>query len=179
MTLLSQILIGCPSSGKSTVANELIKQNPKHRIVSTDKIREQLFGDESRQRDWQLIEAEVLLQITQHLDAGYPIIYDATNAQRAWRIDLLQKLKQYDNLHWIGWYLKTPLNVCQQWNQQRKRQVPEEVIEQMYNSLRQFPPITAEGFTKIVEVSYDKSKNTLKIPTLETIISSLFDNYSN
>lgn len=174
---ISHILIGCPSSGKSTVADELIKLDPNYRIVSTDKIRKELFGDESIQGDWELIEAEVLSQIKDYIEAGIPIIYDATNAKRHWRMEFLQKLQQYNNIQWIGWHLKTPLEVCQQWNKNRKRQVQDTVIEELSHSLKQFPPIVAEGFTAVYEISYAQGK--LDLNQLSTKITSLSRNIIN
>jgi predicted kinase len=171
MIKISHILIGCPGSGKSTIANKLVNQDKRYRIVSTDKIRQKLFGDETIQGDWQLIEAEVLSQIQQHLAAGNLIIYDATNAKRPWRMDLLQKLKQYGDIQWIGWELQTPLGVCKHWNQQRERQVSEEIIEKMYHSLKQFPPLAAEGFTTVYSIPY--TRDSLDTNHIQTKITSL------
>ncbi len=163
---ISHILIGPPSSGKSSFANYLLNLDKNYRVVSTDKIRKELFGDESIQGDWQQIEAEVLDQIKHHLAAGNPIIYDATNAKRPWRMELLAKIKQDDEINWLGWHLKTPLAVCKTWNLKRERQVSEEVIESMYDSLKKFPPLAAEGFTAVYEIPYEENclntKNTLE-----------------
>ena len=171
MILICHILIGCPSSGKSTLAAEMVNCYSNYRIVSTDKIREQLFGNETIQGDWQLIEAEVFRQIKQHLEAGQTIIYDATNAKRSWRMALLQQLKQYQDIQWIGWHLQTPLNICKAWNKQRQRQVPEAVIEQMYQSLKQFPPLAAEGFAAVYPVTY--SQGSLAITQVKDITAKL------
>lgn len=154
MNPLILFLIGCPSSGKSTLAHQLIKQTPNYRIISTDQIRQQLFRDEFIQGNWQLIETEILNQVQQALTAGHSIIYDATNAKRSWRMDLLQKLKFIDNLDIIGLHLQTPLEICKQWNQKRQRQVPEFIVESYYQALKQFPPIPAEGFTAIYDIPY-------------------------
>ncbi|MEB3122346.1 MAG: ATP-binding protein [Snowella sp.] len=154
MSSLTLFLIGCPSSGKSTLAYQLINQTPNYRIISTDQIRQKLFGDESIQGNWQLIEAEIFTQIQQNLTAGNSIIYDATNAKRAWRMALLQKLKSINNLDIIGLHLQTPLEICKQWNKQRQRQVPESIIESYYQALKQFPPIPAEGFTAIYDIPF-------------------------
>ncbi|MDR9404229.1 MAG: AAA family ATPase, partial [Halothece sp. Uz-M2-17] len=43
--MFCHILIGCPSSGKSTLAASIQKANPNYQIVSTDAIRADLFGD--------------------------------------------------------------------------------------------------------------------------------------
>ncbi|MBE9240143.1 ATP-binding protein [Synechocystis salina] len=148
-------LIGCPSSGKSTVANKILQENCDYQIVSTDKVRAKLFGDESIQGNWQELENEVFRQIKQHVNAGYSIIYDATNAKKAWRIELLQKLKQLGDIDVIGLYVKTPLEICQQWNQQRERKVPDFIIEDYHQTLKQFPPTPAEGFTTVIDVLYE------------------------
>jgi predicted kinase len=158
MSIISHILIGCPSSGKSTLANYIMNQDSNYQIVSTDAIRKQLFGDENSQGNWSEIEAEIFNQINCIIKAGKQIIYDATNAKRPWRITLLQKLAKYEDINWIGWYLKTPLNICKQWNKKRYRQVPEDVINEMYQSLRQFSPLTAEGFFTVYEIPFRDGK---------------------
>jgi len=171
MSIVSHILIGCPSSGKSTLAKYIISQDSNYQIISTDKIREKLFGDENIQGDWQLIETEIFKQIDSYIQAGKPIIYDATNAKRWWRISLLEKLAKYENANWIGWYLKTPLNVCLEWNQKRKRQVPDDVITNLYQSLRNFPPLPAEGFLAVYNIPFKEGK--LEINQFNDKISKL------
>lgn len=158
MSLLCHILIGCPSSGKSSLARQIQQENPQYQIISTDQIRAELFGAETIQGDWSQVEAQVYAAIDQALQAGIPIIYDATNAKRAWRIGLLKRLRQSAEVDWMGWYLKTPMETCLQWNQQRDRQVPESVIERMSQWLKQFPPDNGEGFTAL---------HTLKPDTLD------------
>lgn len=147
MTLSCHILIGCPSSGKSTLAEALTQQFPDYQIVSTDRARSRLFGDEMIQGDWSQVEAEVYREIDAFLQAGTPIIYDATNGRRPWRMGLMEYLRQYEGVSWLGWYLKTPLPTCLEWNQQRDRVVPEDVIRRMDSQLQEFPPSAAEGFT--------------------------------
>jgi predicted kinase len=169
MSLL--ILIGCPSSGKSTLADRLVKQNPNYHIVSTDKARAQLFGDEAIQGNWQQVENEILRQIEQNIAAGNLVIYDATNAKRPWRVELIQKIKQLGAIDIIGLHLTTPLEVCQQWNQQRKRQVPNLAIEDYFQTLQQFPPIPTEGFTAILEIPF--LDGSLDLSNLEKQLSTV------
>lgn len=147
--MFCHILIGCPSSGKSTLAEAMTQFDPNYRIVSTDQIRKKLFGDETIQGNWSKIEAEVFREIEASIQAGNPVIYDATNYKRPWRMALLEKLNQYQGVKWLGWYLKTPLQTCLFWNTQRERQVPDHVIKKMSASLKQFPPIVAEGFETV------------------------------
>ncbi|MFP4254014.1 MAG: AAA family ATPase [Halothece sp.] len=160
--MFCHILIGCPSSGKSTLAEAITQYDPNYHIVSTDKIRKKLFGYETIQGKWQQIEAEVFREIEASIQAGYPVIYDATNFKRPWRMALLEKLNQYQEVKWLGWYLKTPLQTCLFWNSQRERQVPDHVIKKMSASLKQFPPIVAEGFETVYPLN-----PTLKTPMIK------------
>ncbi|MBD2654606.1 WYL domain-containing protein [Synechocystis sp. FACHB-383] len=165
-------LIGCTSSGKSTLANNLIKQNPNYQIISTDKVRAQLFGDESIQGNWQQIEDEIFRQIKEHIDSNHSVIYDATNAKRPWRMELIQKIKQLSDIDIIGIHLKTPLDICKRWNQQRDRQVPEFVIDDYFQALKQFPPIPAEGFTAVIDIPFkDGSLDLSKLGNQLTKVS--------
>ncbi len=151
--MFCHILIGCPSSGKSTFARAIQDTDPNYQIVSTDAIRGDLFGDSTIQGNWSRIEAEVFSQIETHLSAGYPVIYDATNAKRPWRMGLLQHLHQYSEVEWFGWHLKTPLKTCLQWNRKRQNPVPEGVIHRMLEALKIFPPIAAEGFATVYDLN--------------------------
>ncbi len=146
--VISHFLIGPPSSGKSTLANQLQKLNPTAKIVSTDAVRALLFGDESIQGNWSLIEAKVLSQMREAFTVGQPVIYDATNVKREWRISLLEQVADH-KVQWIAWHLQTPLWLCQVWNKQRRRQVPETVIDEFFFSLQNSPPSVIEGFLAV------------------------------
>ncbi|MHC5771283.1 MAG: AAA family ATPase [Nostoc sp.] len=146
---IAHFLIGVPGSGKSALAT-LISQTGNYEIISTDEIRQQLYGDQTIQGDWQEIETKALKQIDTAFSKGKSVIYDATNYKRAFRMDFLQKAKALTfNLIWIAWYLNRPLETCIRWNQQRTHQVPEEIIISMHKVLKTLPPITAEGFAKV------------------------------
>jgi predicted kinase len=127
----------------------LTQKYPDYQIVSTDRARSRLFGDEIIQGNWSQVEAEVYREIDAFLQAGTPVIYDATNARRPWRMGLMEHLRQYEGVSWLGWYLKTPLQTCLEWNQQRDRVIPEAVIRRMDSQLQAFPPSAAEGFTVV------------------------------
>ena len=132
---------------------------PQHaKIISTDQIREELFGDEVIQGNWSIIEEKIFEQIRESIQAEQPIIYDATNAKKVWRVALLKQLaalkkeKGNQEVQWIGWYLQTPLEVCKVWNKQRNRQVPELVIEELFQALQDNPPDESEGFVAVNRV---------------------------
>ncbi|MBD2536539.1 WYL domain-containing protein [Nostoc flagelliforme FACHB-838] len=163
--MICHFLIGIPGSGKTTFAVELAKLG-NYRIVSTDAIRQQLYGDASIQGEWSQIEEKVISEIVDAIAQGDSVIYDATNAKRIWRIDLLIKLnsslaclvQQGEEVLWMGWYLQTPIATCKLWNQKRTRQVPDMIIENMHKSLLEFPPVAAEGFASVKEIDVTSPK---------------------
>ncbi len=154
---IAHFLIGTPGSGKSTFA-KLLSSLGNCEIISTDEIRAELYGDATIQGEWQTIEATVLHRICTAFSLGKSVIYDATNYKRCFRMDFLLKvntqLAQWNlpQPQWLGWYLKTPLETCIQWNQQRQRQVPPNIIESMYKLLQDFPPIPGEGFAAVNQI---------------------------
>jgi predicted kinase len=156
--LICHFLVGSPGSGKSTLAARMNQIIPGSRVISTDQIRSQLYGDASIQGDWAEIEQIVLKEIKNEISLNHSVIYDATNAKRAWRMGLLQRLDD-SNAQWIAWHLKTPRQICQAWNKQRGRQVPPEVLDNFFQSLKNFPPIAAEGFTAVYELNPSQSED--------------------
>ncbi len=181
-SVICHFLIGVPGSGKSTFAAKLA-QLGNYRIISTDTIRQQLYGDATIQGEWREIEAQVITQICATITSGNGVIYDATNAQRGWRTELLMKLNSslvetlgdWEKLSpppvWMAWYLQTPLKTCLQWNKQRDRIVPDIVIEKMYNCLQDFSPLAAEGFAAVKQIDVTSPK--LNLSHLDTQIKQL------
>lgn len=151
---IAHFLIGTPASGKSTLAKEMAQHFQNCVIVSTDAIRQQIFSEPKNFGDWEVVNTEVLQQVQTAIAAGQTVIYDATNAKRAWRIKILQQFKAIaPSLDWIGWYIQTPKEICQEWNSQRSAQVPSQVIDTYHDYLKTLPPDTSEGLSKVIEVN--------------------------
>ncbi|WP_318727983.1 AAA family ATPase [Roseofilum sp. Guam] len=144
------LLIGLPGSGKSTLAHQLMAAWPTYRLVSTDAIRRQLFGNAAVQGDWRLIWNQVRLQFQSALLEGAPTIYDATNAKRANRHDVIQLGRQLGFSSITGIWIRTRLQECLARNRSRDRQVPEEVILTMYRQLWGTPPSLGEGMNHLI-----------------------------
>ncbi|WP_214559050.1 ATP-binding protein [Planktothrix agardhii] len=164
--MICHFMVGIPGSGKSTVAQQLADLT-QGLIISTDRIREQLYGDEIIQGNWLEIERKVLQEMEQAIASSQPIIYDATNTYRHWRLDILEKAALiYPEIprSWIAWVLETPIETCKLRNQNRQRQVPESVIEQMGKAIADFPPTPSEGFIKVYSLKpdYSELKNRLE-----------------
>jgi predicted kinase len=155
MTISLIMMIGLPGSGKSFAAQQLHHYHLRSPLISTDRIREQLFGDEAIQgawlRVWREIETQFRLAVTQIQQQQAPLaIYDATNAARRQRKEAIQLAKTVGFNHITGYWLDPPLKTCLQRNQQRHRQVPEEIIHKMHRQLTGAPPSLSDGLDRLV-----------------------------
>ncbi|MCX7594012.1 MAG: AAA family ATPase [Fischerella sp.] len=152
------LLIGLPGSGKSTLAKQLLAECPQRRLVSTDTIRGQLFGNEAIQGSWLLIWREIKRQFQEAIATGSTVIYDATNAQRRHRREVITLARDIGFTHISGIWINTPVWLCLARNQRRERRVPEEVIFRMYRQLRDAPPSLEEGLDCLIFFSKDVEK---------------------
>ncbi|MGH7999047.1 MAG: AAA family ATPase [Brasilonema sp.] len=144
------LLIGLPGSGKSTLAKQLLAECPWRQLISTDAIRGQLFGNEALQGPWLLIWREIQRQFQQTVTTDGTAIYDATNAQRRHRREVMAIARELGFTHITGVWAKTPVWLCLARNKKRERKVPEEVIFRMYRQLRDVPPSLEEGFDNLI-----------------------------
>jgi predicted kinase len=155
--ILCHLLVGPPASGKTTFSKYLQSQLTEAVVISTDQIRGEQSGDAEIQGDWAAIEKVVIERICNALQAGQPVIYDATNVRRSWRLGFLEQLatspiQSQSPCQWVAWVLTTPLATCLEWNQQRPRQVPEKVIIDYAQDLQQFAVELAEGFVGVIQL---------------------------
>lgn len=155
------LLIGLPGSGKSTLARHLIAKDQRRQLISTDTIRCQLFGDEAIQGSWLLIWQEVKRQFQQAVIYSQSVptaIYDATNVQQRHRLEVISLARSSGFTRITGLWVDTPIGLCLERNQQRDRQVPEDIILQMYRQLCDAPPSLAEGLNLIHRLSEERIK---------------------
>ncbi len=149
------ILIGVPASGKSTIAEQLLRaanQNSytQTQLICPDRIRETLYGSATTQGVWAEIWAQVQLEFANAAKSQQSVIYDATNYKREYRQDAIALAKQYDLKPITGLWLDVPLWICLSRNETRDRQVPEDVVIEMYRHLSYHPPTLSEGFDRIL-----------------------------
>ncbi len=142
------LLIGVPGSGKSTAAAQF--QRLGHPVVSTDQIRAYLFGDVAVQGSWSLIWQEVEYQFRQVIQQADLVVYDATNARRRGRREVIGLARQIGFRRVLGFWLNPPLALCLERNRQRSRRVPEAVIQRMAQQIRCSPPKLSEGLDLLI-----------------------------
>lgn len=157
--LRCHLLIGPPSSGKSTLAAAMAPlltgpEAPPAVVLSTDAIREEIHGDSAVQGDWEQIKEHLHERLRQAVRDGVSVIVDATHAYRPWRLALTQGLTLPQPVEWVGWQLTTPLETCKAWNATRHGTVPDGVIDRSHRALghRHFKPSAAEGLACLVQL---------------------------
>jgi len=144
------VMIGAPGSGKTTHAR-VLAETAGALVVSTDSIREELYGSEEIQGDWAEIKRTLENKIKANV--GNPVILDATHYRSSYRREAINLLRRsgYDIV--IGMIVDAPLEDCLARNSARDRKVPEHVIENMWCVLKsQLASIDKEGFTMTVRV---------------------------
>ena len=142
------VMCGLPASGKSTYS-EWLASNTHFYRVCPDLIRKELYGDENIQGDGKKVFSIARYQMKELGSIGANVVFDATNIDRKRRVELVKKMRPYYDIIICKWF-STPLLTCKLRNAKRKRQVPEEVIERMYENFRQ--PEKDEGFDIVEEI---------------------------
>lgn len=133
---VAHVMIGAPGSGKSTMALKLSEIFDSV-IVSTDKIRESLYGDESEQGDWKEIESELRRLVRCAKASGRNVIIDATHARAKYRKSVAKFLNECGFEFIVPVLVHPSLEACLEQNRSRERKVPQRVIIQMWQSIQQ------------------------------------------
>jgi predicted kinase len=139
------VLCGLPGSGKTYYS---YKHSRKNQIrLSSDEIRERVFGDISSQRFNGYVFSFMRLMAEKLVLAGCNVVIDSTNIKASYRkpwIDIGKRL----GVPVTCVFINPALEECLKRNSQRDRRVPDDVIKKMYSQLE--PPNIEEGFNKII-----------------------------
>ena len=151
------VTVGLPSSGKTSWVKEFIEENQDKiiDIISSDKIREEVFNDiEDQNHNGEVFDL-MKRRTKESLSQGHVAIYEATNISSKRRRALLKELnKYYDKAICLFKYKR--LSACQIDNEERDREVPSDVIDRMYRNFE--IPHKSEGFDEII-VDFDEKTN--------------------
>ena len=151
------MLIGAAASGKSTAAPKIAAENNAV-ILSTDKIRAELYGAEHIQGYWPDIEALLYKRIKNAIKQNKNIILDSTHYKKEYRAKIINEFS-YDVLganssEFSAYYFNFPFTLIYSRNKHRARRVPFDVLAAMYSELSAAPPTLSEGF-KSIKKMYD------------------------
>lgn len=140
------LLVGIPGSGKSTYAENYISEYPKTPVhLSSDKIREELYGNESIQGNPAEVFALMQKRAVEALNEGHDVLYDATNVTRKDRSSIIGICPKFAKIEaHIIW---APIEECIKRDSARDRTVGKEVIDRI---LKRFQaPYYDEGIDDI------------------------------
>ena len=140
------MLIGVPASGKTTAAEKLAAEY-NAAVISTDRIRAALYGNESIQGNWSDIEAILYKDIKNAIKANKNIILDSTHYKKEFRAKIIKNFSKCSEFS--AYYFNYPFNIVYDRNIKRPRKVPFKVLAAMYKELRTAPPLLSEGFKSI------------------------------
>ena len=143
------VLGGLPASGKSTYT-EMLVESGVFCSVCPDKIRGELYGDESIQGDGKQVFTIAHQRIKDLGQGGNNVVFDATNINADRRKKFVKEMRPYFDVIILKWF-STPIDICLKRNAERKRQVPEEVIHRMNQNFFNKPTID-EGFDLVEEI---------------------------
>lgn len=146
------VMMGLPGSGKSSKARQIKGENGNILILSSDELREELYGDRLDREHHSEVFTELHKRVKKALQEGKDVIYDATNINSKRRMGFLRQLPKgvEKELYFVN------LDIYSVYEQDRHREfsVGEEVINRMYKSLQ--VPYSHEKWDKItVDLGYD------------------------
>lgn len=116
-------------------------------VVSSDSIREELYGDESIQGNGNKVFSIMFKRTVEAYMIGKEVYYDATNLVRKRRCALVRNFieKGVKNRDICYIVVATPFEVCLENNRKRSRKVPEEVIYKMRENYEPLSPDEGEA----------------------------------
>ncbi len=124
------VMVGLPASGKTTMAQKIMAEEPENVYLSSDMVRKDLYGDEDDPGDPEEVFGEVNRRIYNELRAGRSVLYDASNLHIAARSHVLEAVPS-DDVTVRFWVINTPLETCLFRNATRDNPMAEDVLKKL------------------------------------------------
>lgn len=145
------LLCGIPGVGKTTYAEKYISEYPNTVHLSSDKIRAELWGNESTQGDNNEVFSLMQSRAIEALNNGQNVVYDATNVTRKDRACIISMCPKFAKIE--AHVIFAPIETCIERDAVRERTVGKAVIDKM---LKRFQPVWYdEGIDEIKIVRPD------------------------
>lgn len=149
------LLCGIAGSGKSTYAAKLVQANPNTEIVSSDSIREKVFGDINDQtHNYEIFSKIIPHEIRCGIGWEKDVIVDATNISikdRSSYIKLARELNVDIECH----YIPVDLDNARIQNEGRERKVPDFVL--VKHAQKFVVPTVKEGFSNVYNIRKEEA----------------------
>lgn len=118
-------------------------------VVSTDEIREELFGNAAIQKNPKKVFEIAYKRIEENLRKSHKVIFDAMNLTPSERGKVLELAKLWNRGFNICYWSRVDEDIAKERNSKRKRKVPEKVIDRQF--VRFIEPTYDEGWDVIFE----------------------------
>ena len=151
------IIVGLSGSGKTTIAKQIVEENPNTMIISFDSIREELTGKVEDQTKNEEVFKIFHNRIRKNLENKKNVIADATNITMRSRRAIIENVKDIE-CHKIAYLIPKPFRQCKIDNLNRQHPVPEEILNGQLNKFQ--IPFMEEGFDEGI-IHYIHNKNRL------------------
>lgn len=166
------LLCGLPGSGKTGWAEEWTTYHVNTIHLSSDAIREELWGDASIQKDPDQVFDLMQRRAVDALNNGKNVVYDATALTRKDRAHIIAACPKFAKISvYIIW---APIEVCIKRDAARERSVGETVINRMVRRFQM--PFYDEGIDKIGVVNTSNIDTSLYVTSLRGAMEISHDN---
>lgn len=137
------LLVGAPGSGKSTVREQLLAQNPGLKVISMDERRKELTGDVNDQSRNNEVFGWQQRELRKAMEARQNTVIDATNTSRKLR-RVLWDIARENGALCSAIYFDLTLETLLERNSKREKRVPDEVVKRFYNTMQSITPWEAD-----------------------------------
>lgn len=163
------LLVGPPGCGKSTYAKRYVRGHDNTVYLSSDQIRQELYGDESIQDNPGQVFALMQARAVEALRSWQNVVYDATNMTRKDRAGIIAACPKFVKIEvHVVW---APIETCIERDAARERTVGKKVIDKMLKRFQapyydegidEIKVVRPEGFN--VNTYFNKVYSDMQIP---------------
>jgi predicted kinase len=147
-------MAGNPGAGKSYVISKIKAGDIEPRIVNVDNLNEYLkaFTQDQREAIYDKVHKITSNQLANYINSMLPLWIDGT-ATKVSQVNKRNKILKNIGYDTAMIWVNTTLETSQARAEKRKRKVPPEIIEQLYNAIQKVKPKYKSMFDVFIEVN--------------------------